>query len=81
MKTPKEMIQQSIDDVPPPASWKPGGDLAFSIEEFCRRHSLSRGTYYNLREAGKGPCEAHVLGRVLITKEAAKEWRKKITDV
>jgi hypothetical protein len=53
---------------------------AFSIEEFCRRHSISRGTYFNLRAKGEGPREAHVLGRVLITKEAAKEWRLKITD-
>jgi hypothetical protein len=52
---------------------------AYSIEEFCRRHSISRGTYFNMRNAGKGPREAHILGRVLITKEAALEWREKIT--
>jgi hypothetical protein len=48
---------------------------AYSIEEFCRRHSISRATYYNLKLAGKGPIEGHALGRVLITKEAALDWR------
>jgi hypothetical protein len=51
---------------------------AYSIEEFCRRHSISRGTYYNMKEAGKGPREGHALGRVLITKESALDWRKMI---
>jgi hypothetical protein len=51
---------------------------AYSIEEFCRRHSISRGTYYNLKIAGKGPHEGHALGRVLITKESAHAWREMI---
>jgi hypothetical protein len=54
---------------------------AYSIQEFCRRHSISHGTYYNMKNAGKGPREGHVLGRVLITKEAALAWRRKIEEV
>jgi hypothetical protein len=53
---------------------------AYSIEEFCRRHSISRSTYYNMKIAGKGPHEGHALGRVLITKESALDWRNMITD-
>jgi hypothetical protein len=49
---------------------------AYSIEEFCRRHSLSRGTYYNMKETGSGPREKRAMGRVLITREAAREWRQ-----
>jgi hypothetical protein len=48
---------------------------AYSIEEFCRRHGISRGTYYNMKEAGLGPREKRAMGRVLITREAAQEWR------
>jgi hypothetical protein len=48
---------------------------AYSIEEFCRRNSISRGTYYNMKEAGSGPREKRAMGRVLITREAAHEWR------
>jgi predicted site-specific integrase-resolvase len=60
---------------------KSDNDLdAFSIQEFCRRHSISRSTYYNLRNAGKGPAESRVMGRVIITKESAQEWRRKITQ-
>ena len=48
---------------------------AYSIEEFCRRHSICRSTYYNMQEAGTGPKEKRAMGRVLIAKEAAQEWR------
>jgi hypothetical protein len=53
---------------------------AYTIEEFCRRHSISRATYYNLKLAGKGPREGHALGRVLITKESAHDWRESISQ-
>lgn len=49
---------------------------AYTIEEFCQRHAISRGTYYNLRAADKGPKEARALGRVLITRESAELWRR-----
>jgi hypothetical protein len=51
---------------------------AYSIGEFCRRHNISRGTYYNLKHLGLGPREARAMGRVIITKEAATDWRKQI---
>jgi hypothetical protein len=66
---------------PPDFDIKKQTDLdAYSIEEFCRRHSISRATYYNLKSAGKGPRESHALGRVLITKESAHDWREKISQ-
>jgi hypothetical protein len=49
---------------------------AYSILEFCRRHGISHGTYYNLKKSGLGPREAHVLRRILISKEAAADWRR-----
>jgi hypothetical protein len=51
---------------------------AYSIQEFCRRHNISNGTYYNLKNRGQGPREARAMTRVLITKEAAADWRKQI---
>jgi hypothetical protein len=48
---------------------------AYTIEEFCRRHSISRGTYYNMKVAGTGPNETRAMKRVLISKEAAQAWR------
>jgi hypothetical protein len=49
---------------------------AFSITEFCRRHSFSKAHFYVLKAAGLGPREMRVHGRVLISKEAEQEWRR-----
>jgi hypothetical protein len=53
---------------------------AYSVREFCSRHNLSVGTYYNLKKQGLAPREGRVLGRVLITAEAAAEWRRALTE-
>jgi hypothetical protein len=51
---------------------------AYSISEFCRRHGISHGTYYNLKSLGLGPREGRAMKRVLISRESAASWRKKI---
>jgi hypothetical protein len=52
------------------------GRKAYSIDEFCKAHGLSRSTYYNLKKLGLGPREMSVLTRKLISDEAAAEWRR-----
>jgi hypothetical protein len=52
---------------------------AIPIPEFCQQHSISRAQYYVLKKKGLGPDEMRLLGRVLITREAAARWRKKHT--
>jgi hypothetical protein len=55
----------------------PPADLdAFSIEEFCRRHSISVPQYYKMRKVGLTPTEFRVGSRVLISKESAASWRR-----
>jgi hypothetical protein len=49
--------------------------FAYSIEEFCKTHGVSRGTYYNLRKAGLAPTEMRVFSRRMISVEAAARWR------
>ena len=49
---------------------------AFSIRQFCRRHSISVGFYFKLKKAGLAPREMAVGARVLISKEAAAAWRR-----
>jgi predicted DNA-binding transcriptional regulator AlpA len=49
---------------------------ALSIDEFCARHGISRGSFYNLRKAGLGPREMKLGARVLISVEAAADWRR-----
>ena len=47
----------------------------YTLDEFCRRHAISRGTFYNLKDAGKAPAMMRA-GRILITREAAEAWRR-----
>ena len=51
---------------------------AFSINEFCQRHRISRATYYNLQKNGTGPLVVKVGARSIITTEAAKAWRERL---
>jgi hydrogenase maturation factor len=46
-----------------------------SIPEFCASENISESTYRNMRKAGVGPKELRVGRRVIITVEAAAEWR------
>jgi hypothetical protein len=49
---------------------------AYSVDDFCRAHDISRGTYYNLKAAGIGPRELRIGSKILITVEAAAKWRR-----
>jgi hypothetical protein len=49
---------------------------AFTIPEFCRRHGFSQSHYFALAAAGEGPRVMRVGKRVLISREAAADWRK-----
>jgi predicted DNA-binding transcriptional regulator AlpA len=45
-----------------------------SINGFCRRHGVSRSTYYNMKAAGLGPREYTAGKLVRISPEAEAEW-------
>ena len=45
-----------------------------SIGGFCKRRGFSRGTYMNLRAAGKGPRETAVGSRRTIDERAERDW-------
>lgn len=49
---------------------------AFTIKDFCARHGISVPFYYSLRKLGEGPTEMIVGARVLVSYEAAEEWRR-----
>jgi predicted site-specific integrase-resolvase len=49
---------------------------AYSIDEFCERNGISRAFFTTLRSRGLAPRVMKVGGRVLISKEAAAEWRR-----
>jgi hypothetical protein len=50
---------------------------AYSIREFCERHNISTSFFHKLRHQGLGPRTLRLGSRVLITREAAKAWRKR----
>jgi len=53
---------------------------ALSIAEFCRCYGISRGLLYLTLREGTGPRLMRVRGRVLISAEAAIEWRKRMEE-
>ncbi len=48
---------------------------AYTVPEFCEAHRISLSAYYELKKAGRGPRELDA-GRLIITKEAAADWRR-----
>ena len=53
---------------------------AQTITEFCKGHGFSRATYYNL-PPDQRPREMRVGARVLISVEAAAEWRRRMEEL
>ena len=49
---------------------------AFAISEFCEAHRISRSKLYQLWAAGVGPRFMKVGVKVLISVEAAADWRR-----
>jgi hypothetical protein len=49
---------------------------AYTIEQFCKAHGFSKAHYFNIARAGLGPRIMRVGSRVLISREAAADWRK-----
>ena len=49
---------------------------AYGVEEFCKRHGISRAYLYLLWRRDAGPRFMRVGARRLISKEAAFDWRR-----
>jgi predicted DNA-binding transcriptional regulator AlpA len=54
---------------------------ALSIDAFCKAHSISRATFYNLRKRGKAPKTLVVGRRRLISDEASATWRRSMEEL
>jgi hypothetical protein len=48
---------------------------AYTIDEWCAAHRLSRRKFYDLQEQGVGPRLMRIGSKVLISVEAAADWR------
>lgn len=52
---------------------------AYTVAQFCADHNISRTHFYKLIKDGKGPRLMKKLGRrVLISAEAAADWRREM---
>ncbi len=59
----------------PPSNWSDDAD-AYSVDEFCARHRISPQLFYKLKPQGLMPVTFNVGTRVLISREAAEDWRR-----
>lgn len=50
--------------------------LAFTVNEFCKLHGISRSLFYDLIKNKEGPAIMKARGRTLISAEAAADWRR-----
>ena len=54
----------------------PADRAAYTIDEFCIAHRISRRTFYDLIERGEGPKLMHIGSKRLISAKAAAKWRR-----
>jgi predicted DNA-binding transcriptional regulator AlpA len=48
---------------------------AYSVDAFCRAHSLSRSKFYEMLRSGEGPRVMKCGVKTLVSVEAARDWR------
>ena len=51
---------------------------AYTVEEFCEAHRISRAMFYVLQAQNQGPRIMKVGRRTLISEDAAREWRARM---
>jgi predicted DNA-binding transcriptional regulator AlpA len=51
---------------------------AYGVDEFCKRHGISRAYLYLLWKRGVGPRFMQIGGRRLISAESAAAWRRQM---
>ena len=54
------------------------GRRAFSVDEFCAAHGISRAMFYKLGKKNNAPRIMRVGTRTLISEEAAADWRRRM---
>jgi predicted DNA-binding transcriptional regulator AlpA len=48
-----------------------------TLSEWCQSHRVSRSSFYNLVKRDEAPRTFRVGNKILISKEASAEWRRK----
>ncbi len=55
------------------------GDV-YDLREFCESHRISRAHFYDLKKEGLAPRIMKAGRKVLVTKEAAADWRRRMEE-
>lgn len=63
---------------PPSPAMAVDRPLVFTVATFCSAHQISRTHLYTLDKSGNGPRRMKVGRRVLISAEAARDWREQM---
>jgi hypothetical protein len=50
--------------------------LAFTVDQFCFQHNISRPYFYKMQKVGIGPRIMKIGTRTLVSVEAARDWRR-----
>jgi len=50
--------------------------LAFTVDQFCHFHNISRPFFYKMMKGGTGPRIMKLGAKTLVSHEAAAAWRK-----
>lgn len=53
---------------------------AYTIAQFCADHNISRTHFYQLIKDGKAPRLMKLGRRVLVSAEAAADWRRQLEE-
>jgi hypothetical protein len=63
-----------------PTNEDEAGEDSQSIDRFCLRNDICRSTFERMRDEGRAPKTFRLGRRILITKEAAAEWRRQMDE-
>jgi hypothetical protein len=64
-----------------PSSAHHAARAAYTVDEFCNAHRISRSKLYELWATGKGPRFIQIGAKKIITNEAASDWRRELEGV
>lgn len=76
VKVHTQRSKRRLAGTPHKARAPPSDPDCYTVDLFCHRHGLSHSFYYKLKAQGLGPREIRLNSKVLITREAAADWRR-----
>jgi hypothetical protein len=80
-QTRSESVLMNALEVALSSSTPPTSRAAYTVDEFCTAHRISRSKLYELWVRGKGPRYIQIDTKKIISIEAASDWRRDLEAV